>query len=127
VNGVGTVAGVLRVRASRTPGRTEVLLCAHAGVPGAVVGERSDSKVQHQAAWTNSGDGVGEWERERELGEEESSVVGGRREEFGCPFIEDGREMQGRPGASWPIMASATTEKGVMAPITQRNAWLTLH
>jgi hypothetical protein len=34
--------------------------------------------------------------RERELGEEESSVVGGRREELGCPFIEDGREMKGR-------------------------------
>jgi hypothetical protein len=27
-NGVGTVAGVLRGRASRTPGRTEVLLRA---------------------------------------------------------------------------------------------------
>jgi hypothetical protein len=36
--------------------------------------------------------------RERELGEEESSVVGGRREELGCPFIEDGREMKGRSG-----------------------------
>ena len=33
---------------------------------------------------------MGEWERERELEEEESSVVGGRREELGCPFIEEG-------------------------------------
>jgi hypothetical protein len=29
--------------------------------------------------------------RERELGEEESSVVGGRREELGCPFYRGGR------------------------------------
>jgi hypothetical protein len=36
--------------------------------------------------------------RERELGKEESSAVGGRREELGCPFIEDGGEMKGRPG-----------------------------
>jgi hypothetical protein len=43
----------------------------------AVVGERSDDEVRRRAAWTNSGDGVGEWERVRELGEEESSVVGG--------------------------------------------------
>jgi hypothetical protein len=34
--------------------------------------------------------------RERELGEEESSVVGGRREELGVQFIEDGREREGR-------------------------------
>jgi hypothetical protein len=32
---------------------------------------------------------------ESELGDGEG---GGRRKEFGCPFIEDGREMQGRPG-----------------------------
>ena len=30
-------------------------------------------------------------------------------------------------GASWPIMASASMERGVMAPITRRNARLTLH
>jgi hypothetical protein len=47
---------------------------------------------------------VGEWERERELEEEESSVVGGRREELGCPFIEDGREMKGRPGCFMAAM-----------------------
>jgi hypothetical protein len=45
-NGVGTVAGVLRGRASRTPGRTEVLLRAPAGIPGVVVSERSDGGVQ---------------------------------------------------------------------------------
>jgi hypothetical protein len=58
---------------------------------GTVVGERSDGEVRRQAAFTNSGDGVGEWERERELEEEESSVVGGRREELGCPFYRGGR------------------------------------
>jgi hypothetical protein len=52
-NGVGTVAGVLCGRASRTPGRTEVLLRAWAGIPGAVVGERSDSEVRRRAAWTS--------------------------------------------------------------------------
>jgi hypothetical protein len=57
---------------------------------GTVVGERSDDEVRWRAAWTNSGDGMGEWERERELGEEESLVVGGRREELDCPFIEEG-------------------------------------
>jgi hypothetical protein len=41
---------------------------------------------------------VGEWERERELGEEESSVMGGRREELSVQFIEDGREREGRQG-----------------------------
>jgi hypothetical protein len=53
---------------------------------GTVIGERSDGEVRRRAAWMNSGDDVGEWERERELEEEESSVVGGRREELGCPF-----------------------------------------
>jgi hypothetical protein len=37
---------------------------------------------------------MGEWERERKLGEEESLVVGGRREELGVQFIEDGRERE---------------------------------
>jgi hypothetical protein len=37
---------------------------------------------------------MGEWERERKLGEEESSVVGWRREELGVQFIEDGRERE---------------------------------
>jgi hypothetical protein len=35
-------------------------------------------------------------ERERELGEEESSVVGGRREELDAQFIEDERERERR-------------------------------
>jgi hypothetical protein len=60
---------------------------------GMVVGERSDGAVRRRATWTNSSDGVGEWERDRKLGEKESSVVGGRRVKLGCPFIEDGREM----------------------------------
>jgi hypothetical protein len=48
-NAGGTVTGVLRGRASRTPGRTEVLLRARAGIPGVVVCERSDSGVQAPA------------------------------------------------------------------------------
>jgi hypothetical protein len=75
---------------------------------GTVVDEHSDSEVRRQAAWTISGDGVGKWERERELGEEESSVVGGRREELGCPFIEDGREMKGQLGVCWGEGKGAT-------------------
>lgn len=50
-------------------------------------------------AWSNSGDGVSEQgmgERERELGEEESSAVGGRREELGHIYRE--REGRGRDG-----------------------------
>jgi hypothetical protein len=35
-------------------------------------------------------------ERERELGEEERSVVGGRREELDVQFIEDERERERR-------------------------------
>jgi hypothetical protein len=77
-----------------------VLLCARAGIPGAIVGERSDSEVRRRAAWTNSGDGVGEWERERELGEEESSAVKGKRDL--SQFIE-GEEREGRPASSSTI------------------------
>jgi hypothetical protein len=52
----------------------------------------------------NSGDGVGEWGRERELGEEESSVVGGRKERSSADFIgrgegerDAGEEKERRP------------------------------
>ena len=48
-NGMGTVGGVLRGRALRTPGQTEVLLHARAGISGVVVGERSDGGVQAPA------------------------------------------------------------------------------
>jgi hypothetical protein len=49
-------------------------------------------------AWTNTDDVVGEQgvrEGERELGKEESSAVGGRREELGVQFIEK-REREER-------------------------------
>jgi hypothetical protein len=43
---------------------------------------------------------VDEWERERELGEEESSAMGGRRDL--SQFIE-GEEREGRPTSSSTI------------------------
>jgi hypothetical protein len=64
---------------------------------------------QTTTAWTNSSDSVGEQgvrERERELGEEESSAVGGRREELDVQFIEKREgEESAVGGASWlPLM-----------------------
>jgi hypothetical protein len=66
----------------------------------------------------------GESARERELGEKESSVVGGRREKLGCPFTEDGGEMKGRRGC---FMANncihrASMRERVTAVVNSMNA-----
>jgi hypothetical protein len=73
--------------------------CCADGTPARFHGQRGGRRRRRrtpETAWASG--------RERELGEEESSVVRGRREELGCPFIEDGREMKGWPGCFMAAM-----------------------